>query len=259
MNTGIAAHSLRAVDAAAFNEVAKHCASYGDMPIHIHIAEQLKEVADCQAWCGSRPVNHLYEQFPVDKNWCLIHATHMTHDETRLVANSGAVAGLCPTTEANLGDGLFNAVDYAAAKGLFGIGSDSHISVSPVEELRWLEYGQRLISQTRNELAGGYNRSTGRNLLEHSAAGGAQACGHNAGELAQGRRADFVVLDTEHPVLCEREDDALIDSWIFSGNQNTVEDVYVGGVRVVHNGHHAQEELIAQRFKSTLKQLRAKL
>ncbi len=259
VNTGLALHSLRAVDASVFRDVVAECADADNMPVHIHIAEQQKEVDDCIAWCGSRPVEHLFEHFPVTSRWCLVHATHMTSEEIQLVADSGAVAGLCPTTEANLGDGLFNATEFARLNGRFGVGSDSHISVSAVEELRWLEYGQRLMHHTRNELSGGPDKSTGRFLLEQSAAGGAQACGHNGGILAEGRRADVIVLDTDHPLLCERQDDTLIDSWIFSGNQNTIRDVYVGGNRVIENGHHRQEEHIARRFKSTLNTLRSTL
>ena len=259
VNTGIAAHSLRAVDAAAFNEIATHCSTLPAMPVHIHIAEQTKEVSDCLAWYGSRPVEHLFEHFPVNERWCLIHATHMTEAETRQLAKSGAVAGLCPTTEANLGDGLFNASEFTHLNGLFGIGSDSHISVSHVEELRWLEYGQRLMKHTRNELAGNANQSTGRTLLEQSALGGAKACAHNGGTIAVGRRADFIVLDSSHPLLCEREGDHIVDSLIFSGNQNTVRDVYVGGTKVIDHGHHAHERQIEQRFKSTLNTLRSTL
>ncbi|MFK8030874.1 MAG: formimidoylglutamate deiminase [Gammaproteobacteria bacterium] len=258
-NTGVALHSLRAVDAEAYSEVASNYDALTSMPVHIHIAEQLKEVEDCKTWCGARPVEHLLSQFPVDHRWCLIHATHMSQTETSAVARSGAVAGLCPTTEANLGDGVFNAVEYTRLGGAYGIGSDSHISVSPVEELRWLEYTQRLARHGRNELAGRPDQSTGRTLLEQSASGGAQACGHNAGELAVGKRADMIVLDTNHPILCEREDDTLIDSWIFSGNQNTVSDVYVGGQKVIDNGRHPHEEAIAKRFKSTLQSLRSTL
>lgn len=167
------------------------------------------------------------------------------------------MAGLCPTTEGNLGDGFFNATQYMLEGGIVGIGSDSHISVSPCEELRWLEYGQRLLHGSRNQLAGGVNRSTGRNLFDSTLVGGAQACGHNSGAIEVGKRADFMLLDTSHPLLCERNGDEIIDSWIFSGNENTVRDVYVGGQRVISNGHHALEDQIQQRFRSTLKELRA--
>ena len=254
--TGIAAHSLRAVTRESLDDVLDEFANRINLPIHIHIAEQTREVEDCIAWCGARPVDYLYEHFPVNTDWCLIHATHMTAAETLKVAESGAVAGLCPTTEGNLGDGFFNAVDYLKAGGKLGIGSDSHISISPNEELRWFEYGQRLLHQSRNQLSGGYNRSTGRNLFDIAVAGGAQACGHNSGALEVGKRADFIVLDTTHPLLCERTDNDIIDSWIFSGNENTVRDVYVGGEQVIKNGQHKNEEAINKAFASTLRELR---
>lgn len=259
--TGIAAHSLRAVSQQSLSSILDaldktDTAAAPAFPIHIHIAEQTKEVDDCIAWSGARPVDYLYDHFAVDKHWCLIHATHMTESETRAVAESGAVVGICPATEGNLGDGFFNAVDYLKHNGAFGIGSDSHISVSPTEELRWLEYGQRLVHRSRNVLAGGYEQSTGRTLFDKAVAGGTQACGHNSGAIAVGKRADFVVLDTDHPLLYQRRGDELLDSWIFSGNQNTVRDVYVGGKHVIQDGQHAQEAAIAHRFKATLKTLR---
>ena len=262
--TGIAAHSLRAVSKQSLSSILTAlndngtAADHSAFPIHIHIAEQTKEVDDCLSWSGSRPVDYLMDNFKVDQRWCLIHATHMTDSETRAVAESGAVVGICPATEGNLGDGFFNAVEYLKHNGAFGIGSDSHISVSPSEELRWLEYGQRLVHRSRNVLAGGYERSTGRTLFDKAVAGGAQACGHNSGAIEVGKRADFIVLDTEHPLLYERSGDELLDSWIFCGNQNTVRDVYVGGKHIIRNGQHAQEAAIAHRFKSTLKTLRNK-
>ncbi len=254
--TGLSAHSLRAVTKESFGEVLRGCEKHGQRPIHIHIAEQTKEVDDCVSWCNARPVEYLFDSFKVDARWCLIHVTHMTEDETSQLARSGAVAGLCPTTEGNLGDGFFNATQYFAENGKLGIGSDSHISISPTEELRWFEYGQRLLHRSRNQLAGGFNRSTGRNLFDTVVAGGAQACGHNSGAIDVGKRADFVVLDTRHPLLCERSGDELIDSWVFSGNATTVRDVYVGGRKVIDGGHHAQEQQVEAQFRSALKQLR---
>ena len=255
--TGMAAHSLRAVSRDSLSTILSSLQKDHNLPVHIHISEQTKEVDDCITWSGLRPVDYLLENFNVDKHWCLIHATHMTESETLAVANSGAVVGICPATEGNLGDGFFNAVEYLKANGQFGIGSDSHISISPTEELRWLEYGQRLKYRSRNVLSGGYDRSTGHTLFTKSAMGGAQACGHNSGEIAVGKRADFIVLDTNHPLLCERNGDELLDSWIFSGNNNTVRDVYVGGKHVIKDGQHAQQNEIAKRFKATLKTLRS--
>ncbi|MGI9308048.1 MAG: amidohydrolase family protein, partial [Gammaproteobacteria bacterium] len=209
------------------------------------------------AWCGARPVDYLMDNFEVDESWSLIHATHMSAAETSRLAGSGAVAGICPTTEGNLGDGFFNATNYLQLGGKMGIGSDSHISISPVEELRWFEYGQRLQHHSRNQLAGGPQRSTGRTLFDLATAGGAQACGHDSGVIEVGKRADFVVLDTSSPLLCERAGDELLDSWIFSGNDNSVREVYVGGERVIEDGHHVRETEIQHKFQSALKDLRA--
>ncbi len=251
---GIAPHSLRAVAPELLLDVLKGFGTVG--PIHIHVAEQRQEVEDCLRWSGLRPVTWLLEHVPVDERWCLIHATHMTSEETQAVAWSGAVVGLCPVTEANLGDGFFDAVEFLGAGGRIGIGSDSHISISPVEELRWLEYGQRLLGGARNILGGGANRSTGRRLLGAALAGGAQACGRSIGAIAPGLRGDLVVLDTDHPLLAEREEDEILDSWIFSGNAPLVRDVIVGGRTVVENGRHPQREEIAAAFRRTLKSLR---
>lgn len=252
---GIAAHSLRAVTKEALGQLI--AAVQDPVPTHIHIAEQPKEIEDCLAWSGYRPVDYLMDNFDVDRHWCLVHATHMTNEETKKLALSGAVAGLCPTTEANLGDGLFNASRYLDNGGHFGIGSDSHISVSPVEELRWLEYGQRLKHGSRNQLASETACSTGRRLFEGAATGGAQACGHNSGAIAVGKRADIVVLDLDHPLLCGRDGDQVLDSWIFSGNSNPVSDVYVGGEHIISEGQHIMQEQIEQRFKATIKELRS--
>ena len=249
---GIAPHSLRAVPDGLLTETV---AANPQGPIHIHIAEQRREVEDCLAFRSRRPVEHLLETQPVDGRWCLIHATHMTDAEVAGVAASGAVAGLCPTTEANLGDGFFAAESYMAQGGRWGIGSDSHISVSPVEDLRWLEYGARLTSGRRTVLAGGPRRSTARRLVEDAQAGGAQATGFEAGRIAAGLRADLVVLDTDHPLLAARRGDALLDGWIFAGNAPLVRDVVIAGRAIVRDRRHPREEEIADRFKKTLGRL----
>jgi formimidoylglutamate deiminase len=253
-NVGVAGHSLRATNKERFSEVLGGLRS-SDVPVHMHIAEQLKEVQDCLNWSGSRPVDYCLDNFDVNSNWCLIHATHMTESETLRLANSGAVAGICPSTEANLGDGFFNAGLYLNAGGKIGIGSDSHISTSPVEELRWLEYGQRLLHKSRNQLSGGANRSTGRNLFDLTLNGGAQACDYNGGSIEIGKRADLVVLDIEDPLLTGRTDDQLLDSWIFSGNTNMVSDVYVGGQHIIRDGRHAKQEQINTQFRATMREL----
>ncbi len=252
---GIAPHSLRAASLELLEEVLAGCPK-GIGPIHIHIAEQTKEIEDCISWSGQRPVQWLLSNFEIDAGWCLIHATHMNDSEISDVASTGAVAGLCPTTEANLGDGFFPARDYLDCGGLFGIGSDSHISVDPVEELRWLEYGQRLLQRSRNVLGDpNAQSSTGRYLFDGAVLGGARACGRHTGRIEPGYRADLITLDTDHPILYGRERDALLDSWIFSGNAGRVRDVFVGGRQIVSNGIHPLQDTIALAFKSALDQL----
>ena len=252
-SVGIAPHSLRAINRDLLAEVIASLESLA--AIHVHVAEQTKEVDDCLDWSGKRPVEWLFENFDVDQKWCLIHATHINDQETAAMAGSGCVAGLCPTTEANLGDGFFNAREYFAQRGCWAIGSDSHISIDPVEELRWLEYGMRLQTRGRNVLVSDASANTGRNLLDGALAGGAQACGRNIGSIAEGYRADLVVLDHEHPRLYGRSKDDLIDSWIFSGNSNLVRDVYIGGNKIIDKGHHADEDTIARNYRNTLDQL----
>jgi formimidoylglutamate deiminase len=250
---GIAPHSLRAINRELLSDV---IGGLDDLAaIHIHIAEQTKEVEDCLEWSGQRPVAWLLENFDVNPDWCLIHATHMDPTETKGMADSGCIAGLCPTTEANLGDGFFNAVDYLDHRGRWAIGSDSHISIDPVEELRWLEYGMRLQTRRRNVLASTATTNTGRNLLDSALTGGAQACGRTIGSIEAGYRADFLVLNCDHPRLYGRRQDDLIDSWIFSGNDNLVRDVYIGGARLITDGHHANEDMIAQNYRDTLDRL----
>jgi formimidoylglutamate deiminase len=252
---GIAPHSLRAVTPQTLQAaVAGLTAMDAGAPIHIHIAEQTKEVEDCLAWSRQRPVEWLLDHQPVDRRWCLIHATHMTGAETKNLAGSGAVAGLCPTTEANLGDGFFPAIDYLAQSGCFGIGSDSHISVSPIEELRWLEYGQRLVKRRRNLLvpdspAGAH---IGAAIYRGALAGGSRASGRDIGRIAVGARADFLVVDANSPNLLGKTDDTMIDAMIFAGNANPIRDVIVGGRFVVEEGHHAAESEILARFRNAL-------
>ncbi|MBN8888790.1 MAG: formimidoylglutamate deiminase, partial [Rhodospirillales bacterium] len=246
---GVAPHSLRAVPPEA---LAALLAAAPDGPVHIHVAEQPREVADCLAQTGQRPVEWLLAHARPDARWCLVHATHMTGAETAALAASGAVAGLCPTTEANLGDGIFPAEAFLAAGGRFGIGSDSHISVSPVEELRWLEYAQRLATGRRAVLAGGPGRSTGRALFDAALAGGTAASGHGPAGLVAGGRADIVVLDTSHPLLLARDGDALLDSWIFAGNAPLVRHVVAAGRHVVADFRHAAEAAVARRFAAAM-------
>lgn len=248
---GVAPHSLRAVTA---DELAQLGGLAGAGPIHIHIAEQVKEVEDCLAWSGRRPVEWLLDHADVDPRWCLVHATHMTEAETLTLAQSGAVAGLCPVTEANLGDGLFPASAYRAAGGAFGIGSDSNVLIDMAEELRWLEYGQRLLARARNVLAPGTGRSTGLALFEGAIAGGAQALGV-AGGIAVGRAADMVSLDADHPSLagCTRE--SLIDAFLFAAGRGAVDCVWRRGERLVAGGRHIARDRIAARYRTALETL----
>ncbi len=250
---GIAPHSLRAVTAELLKTVI--AAIPPAAPIHIHVAEQVKEVDDCLAWSSRRPVDLLLDSFEVSPRWCAIHATHMTAAETERLAKSGAVAGLCPTTEANLGDGIFPAVDYLKAGGAIAIGSDSHISVSPAEDLRMLEYSQRLRDRTRNALASGPGASTGRSLFDAALKGGAQAMAQPVGAIAPGHRADIAVLDADHPALIGRAGDNLLDSWIFSGGIACVKDVFVGGSHVVKDRHHVREDEIEAGFRAAMRRL----
>jgi len=253
---GMAPHSLRAVDedtlAAA---LAALDARDRQAPVHIHVAEQQREVDECRAWCGARPVARLLERAPVSARWCLVHATHMDQGETRALAASGAVAGLCPTTEANLGDGVFPAPAFLAAGGVFGVGSDSQVSVSPVEELRWLEYVQRLTRQRRAVLAGAAGGSVGAALYGGALEGGARACGRPLGALERGRRADLVVLDGDHPALLGRAGDALLDAYVFAGNESPVSEVMVGGRWLVRGGRHLGEEEILARYRAAIEAL----
>ncbi|SMF16668.1 formimidoylglutamate deiminase [Tistlia consotensis] len=254
---GLAPHSLRAVTPETLRDgLAGLAALDPRAPVHIHVAEQTKEVEDCLAWSGRRPVRWLLDEAGPDARWCLVHATHMTADETRDLAASGAVAGLCPTTEANLGDGFFPAPDYLAAGGAWGIGSDSHISVDPVEELRWLEYGQRLLLRRRNVLAGASGH-LGEDLWLASAAGGARALGRPTGRLAPGCRADLVVLDSESPCLAGREGAALLDAAVFAGNRRPLRDVMVGGRWCVREGRHLAREAVRAGFDAAMARLTA--
>lgn len=256
---GIAPHSLRAVAPDALRAACDGLADRAPTaPIHIHIAEQTLEVDACLAATGARPVEWLLAGMAVDDRWCAVHATHMTAAETGALARSGAVAGLCPTTEANLGDGLFPAAPFLAAGGAFGIGSDSHVSVSPIEELRWLEYGRRLVDRRRACLlppGSVGSGSVGAGLWTAALTGGARALGRPVGRLAVGGRADLIVLDPDNPSLYGMTGDGLLDGLVFAGNRNPVRDVMVGGRWVVQDGRHARRHGIATAFRVALDRL----
>jgi formimidoylglutamate deiminase len=254
VEVGVAPHSLRA---AAPSQVREVLASLPQgRPVHIHIAEQTGEVEQSIAFSGARPVQYLYDQMEVDQRWCLVHATHLDDREVAAIAASGAVAGICPTTEANLGDGLFPLTPFLQAGGRFGIGSDSHVSQSPVEELRWLEYGQRLTLRSRNVAHKPQQRQVGDFLWQAALEGGAQAAGRPVGALEAGKRADLLVLDSEHPNLAGINTPHLLGTLVFSGNDNLVKDVMVGGRWVVRDHKHVAQTAIAQRFKQALADLR---
>jgi formiminoglutamate deiminase len=249
---GVAPHSLRAVTGDELRLVS----SLGDGPVHIHIAEQAAEVEACLAWSGQRPVAWLMDRFAVDASWCLVHATHMDAGETRRLARSGAVAGLCPITEANLGDGIFPGVDYLASGGRFGVGSDSNVRIDAAEELRMLEYSQRLSARARNVLAGGAGRSTGGELWRGALAGGARALGvAPVRGLAEGAPADIVSLDPAHPDLAGRTGDVLLDSYVFAAGADAVRDVWRLGERVVADGRHRARDAVRARYGQALARL----
>jgi len=250
---GISPHSFRAVTAELLGKVVAGIEQAA--PIHVHVAEQTKEVDDCLAWSGKRPVGWMLDNFDVTSRWTAIHATHMTESETAALARSGAVAGLCPTTEANLGDGIFPAGLYLREGGSFAIGSDSHISVSPAEDIRMLEYTQRLRDRTRNALASGPGQSTGRSLFDAALAGGRTSMAQNVGVIAPGFRADIAVLDPDHPALAGRSGDAILDTWIFSAGNDAIRDVFVAGRQVVKDRRHLDEERIAHRFRAAVERL----
>ncbi|MET3523692.1 formimidoylglutamate deiminase [Mesorhizobium abyssinicae] len=249
---GVAPHSLRA---ATLDELNAVTAMAPDGPIHIHIAEQTKEVEDCIAWSGARPVEFLLGHAEVDRRWCLIHATHMTETETVCMGESGAIAGLCPITEANLGDGTFAAPLFVEHGGRFGVGSDSNVLIGLPDELRQLEYSQRLAHRARNVLAvaGG---STGRALFDAALDGGSTALGAGPARIAAGVSADFVSLDQNHPSLAGKRGDAILDAWIFA-NGTSVDCVWVHGKKQVSGGRHIGREAIAERFRAVMTALSA--
>lgn len=249
---GVAPHSLRAVTPETLRAV---IAAVASSPIHIHTAEQQKEVADCLAWSGKRPVQWLLDEMDIDARWCLIHATHMQPDETQRLAASGAVAGLCPLTEASLGDGIFDGVRYLGANGRFGVGTDSNIDIDPAGELRQLEYSQRLTSRARNVMTLRESESTARRLFDTALAGGAQALAQPMGALAPGKAADIVVLNAEHPDLADRVGDPWLDAWIFVAGRSAVADVFARGVRVVTDGRHRRRNETVSRYRATLARL----
>jgi formiminoglutamate deiminase len=278
---GIAPHSLRAVTPQELTAIAP-LASGG--PIHIHAAEQVREVEDCVAWSGMRPVQWLLASMAVDSRWCLVHSTHVTEVEATGLARSGAVAGLCPITEGNLGDGVFPGTTFLDAGGALGIGTDSNVLISVAQELRQLEYSQRLRDRMRNVLAGGANRSTGRTLYDAALKGGARAMGVDAvsefGAVSEfdavsefggvselggvsklgagfevGAPADFFSLNTDDVTFAGRGGDQLIDTFIFAGGERCIDGVWRAGRKVVSGGRHHARPAIEARYRATLERL----
>ncbi len=251
---GYAPHSLRAcgpADIAALAEAARAMA----VPIHIHAAEQAREVEECVAATGLRPVRWLLDHADPDARWVMIHATHLDQSEVRDLAACGAVAGLCPTTEANLGDGIFPLPAFLAAGGVVGVGTDSHVGTGPRGELRALEYSQRLAVRQRAVVSSDEVPSVGVSLVQAAVRGGAQASGRKLGGLAAGQRADVVTLDVEHPALVGRRGAEVVDSWLFSGEGNPVDGVWVGGRQVVASGRHVLRERLGAGFARAMRGL----
>lgn len=249
---GVAPHSLRAVRTEDLGRIA----SLAEGPVHIHIAEQTKEVERCLEWSGKQPVDLLFEATDINSRWCLIHATHASNAEYSKIARSKAVVGLCPITEANLGDGLFDLPGFLELGGRIGVGSDSNILISATEELRWLEYGQRLQARSRNIISGEIH-SSGASLFHHMCRGGAQACGRRIGSLEPEMRADIVVLKSKAASFAHRTDDSLLDSWIFACPAREVDSVWVGGVQVVCDGWHVHRAEIEKKFRAATDRLLA--
>ncbi len=248
---GVAPHSLRAVPARALAEVA----GLTDGPVHMHLAEQAAEVSEVLAATGARPVEWVLDNLQLDRRWCLIHCTQMEPHETTVLADTGAVAGLCPVTEASLGDGIFDGHRWLDRGGRIGIGSDSNIRISLSEELRQLEYSQRLRDRARAVLAT-TERSTARRMYDAMCTGGAQAVARDSGRIEPGAVADLVALDGGHPDLTGRTGDLLLDTWVFARDDRLVRDVWSGGRHVVRNGKHIRRDEIESGFRATMHRLR---
>ena len=257
-SVGVAPHSLRAVTPAELSAIVQ----LGQAGVvHIHIAEQVREVEECLAWSGRRPIEWLLEAQPVGADWCLVHATHATEAELAGMAACGAVVGLCPITESSLGDGIFPAAGFCGRRGSIGIGSDSNIQLDAAAELRTLEYSQRLTQRARNVLAAGADASTGRTLFAAALEGGWQALHGGAATPQQGLTAgaslDLITLESRHPVLLERHDDEILDSWIFAGGRELIDCVWRAGEKVVQDGRHRDRDALITRYGRALRELRA--
>ena len=251
---GVAAHSLRAVK----NETLNKIIDLTNGPIHIHAAEQVKEVEEIKSFYKMPPVEFLIENFDINKRWCLIHCTQMSELETELLSKSGAVAGLCPVTEANLGDGIFNGFQYNERKGLYGIGTDSNINISLTEELKTFEYSQRLLNKKRAVISN-QKKSTGRKLFDDCLEGGARALQINNGKIQKGFNADLISLPNTNNELDGLEDDKILDYWIFASRENDVQKLWNKGKCLVENGKHLNFDDIQSNYRKTIKNLQEKL
>jgi len=253
---GFAAHSLRAVSPSVMSSTIEAAGKLLESaPIHIHVAEQMREVNDCVEINGARPVAWLYDQCDVTDRWCLIHATHVDPHEQKLLAQSGAIVGLCPTTEANLGDGIFPAAELMANNGFLGVGSDSQVCTSPAEELRLLEYSQRFSLRRRTVLVPDDAGSNGRALTTAATIGGNRARGERLAGLQPGARGDLVEIGSDHVEFAGRSPDQILDTWIFSGPDNPVQNVVAGGRHVVHDGVHPSMESASRAYRDMVNAL----
>ncbi len=224
-------------------------------PVHIHLAEQIREVEDCLSWCGRRPATWLLDAFDVNHQWCLVHATHVDQHELARIAGSGAVVGLCPITEANLGDGIFPAAEFLALSGSYGVGSDSNVLIDAAAELRWLEYAQRLALRTRNVMAHGDGRSTGRSLFDSAIEGGSRAPGTPSAGIHLLSPADLIALDSSHVDLAGRLGDPVLDAWIFAARLPAVDCVWRYGRKVVSGGRHVLRDQVESRYRASMERL----
>lgn len=252
---GMAAHSLRAVDPVDLVSLRK---DHPDLPFHVHVAEQTMEIEEFESYFGMRPVEWLLRHADLNEAWCLVHATHMTETETHQLAHSGAVAGLCPVTEANLGDGIFNGVEYAGRKGHYGVGTDSNIQISLCAELRTLEYSQRL-KHGKRALMSQAGQSCGAALYESTLLGGSLALGRPSGAIAPGNCADILALDSDSEHLAYCQGDEILDTFIFSGDNSLVSDVWAAGRHVVTEGRHVNRQSIQERYVKTKKKIMERL
>ena len=250
---GLALHSLRAVPVAAMREAINGVEP--SAPIHIHAAEQAGEVDETVAELKARPIEYLLQEFGADRRWCLVHSTHLNAGEVAALAQSGAVAGLCPTTEGNLGDGIFPLEPYLAAGGRLAIGGDSHICVDPAEELRAMEYAQRLTLRRRNVSASAREPHTAARLWSLAAAGGAQALDLGAGAIVAGARADLAVIDTDHISLAGRNARQALDTYIFVAGKSAMRDVMAGGTWVVKDQRHSLQDAAAKDYRAAVQRI----